>query len=205
MRQLLKTFGIIKVYEVDGEKIRKDLDPNFTNFGQHYDFNYIPKNELWIDRENSTGEKNFFITHMLTELKLIENGMGPDKADDVACIIEEVERHKSKKYQLNVSVKDNCDKVKIKKIADIKGILIFEVDGELVRDFFYDSFTEGGHDLVYNWIPEKEIWIDNDVVEKERPFIILHEFIERSFMEKGMIYEKAHMKALVDEWESRRK
>lgn len=203
MKQLLKTFGKIKVYEVNGEKIRKDLDPNFTNFGQHYDFNYIPENELWIDRENSSGENNFFITHMLTELKLIEKGMSPDKADDIACVVEEAERHKSKKYQLNIDVKDNHNKVKTKKISEINGISVWEVDGELVRDFFYDSFTEGGHDLVYNWIPEKEIWIDNDVVEKERPFIILHEFVERCFMEKGMVYEKAHMKALANEWESR--
>jgi hypothetical protein len=27
------------------------MDEEFTNFGQHYRYPYIPKNELWIDQE----------------------------------------------------------------------------------------------------------------------------------------------------------
>ena len=42
----------IQVWVVDGEYIRTYVDEEFTNFGQHYRFPYIPENEFWLDREN---------------------------------------------------------------------------------------------------------------------------------------------------------
>ena len=35
-----------EVWVVDGAYIRNHIDEEFTNFGQHYSFPYIPKNEL---------------------------------------------------------------------------------------------------------------------------------------------------------------
>jgi hypothetical protein len=48
---------------------------------------------------------------------------------------------------------------------------------------------------VYHFIPEDEIWIDDDISQRERKFIILHEMHERNLMEKGMDYPSAHRSA----------
>jgi hypothetical protein len=41
--------GNLQVWIVDGAYIRSHIDEEFTNFGQHYRYPYIPVNELWID------------------------------------------------------------------------------------------------------------------------------------------------------------
>jgi hypothetical protein len=45
----LDTRGDITVRIVDGVYICGHMDEEFTNFGQHYRFKFIPKNEFWID------------------------------------------------------------------------------------------------------------------------------------------------------------
>jgi hypothetical protein len=42
--------GNLQVWVVDGSYIRGHIDEEFTNFGQHYSFPYIPKNKLWIEQ-----------------------------------------------------------------------------------------------------------------------------------------------------------
>src|SRR3989344_4485112 len=39
------------VFIVDGAYIREFIDEEFTNFGQHFRFKFIPKNEFWIDKK----------------------------------------------------------------------------------------------------------------------------------------------------------
>ena len=56
---------------------------------------------------------------------------------------------------------------------------------KLVGDFFYIDFTEGGHDKVFDFIPKKEIWIDDDLNPEERLFILVHELHERNLMKKN--------------------
>ena len=43
--------GGLHVWIVDGSYIRGHIDEEFTNFGQHYRYSYIPVQELWIDQE----------------------------------------------------------------------------------------------------------------------------------------------------------
>lgn len=52
------------VWVVDGRYIRENLNEDFNNFGQRYQFKFIPKKELWIDKEHSggKGEKSFILT-----------------------------------------------------------------------------------------------------------------------------------------------
>ncbi len=38
--------GDLKIWIVDGSFIREKTDEEFTNFGQHYRYPYIPKDEL---------------------------------------------------------------------------------------------------------------------------------------------------------------
>ena len=50
------------------------------------------------------------------------------------------------------------------------GVSVWIVSGRLVRSLFDIDFTAGGHDYVYEFVPENEIWIDNDIVEAERGY-----------------------------------
>jgi hypothetical protein len=66
------------------------------------------------------------------------------------------------------------------------------------------NFTEGGHDLVYKFIPKNEIWLDDDVSPLERKFILLHEIHERNLMAKKWSYDKAHASSSKIEYQCRK-
>lgn len=192
------------VWVVDGEYVREHLNHDFTNFGQHYRFKFIPKNEFWIDKEAAPGEERFFIDHLLVEHRWMAKGMKYNDALDKAEIIEKRERSKSR---LLKGIKKNNAIKKIHKrlLKSYSGnISVWIVSGELVRDIFMIDFTEGGHDRVYSFIPKNEVWIDDDLSPEERKFVILHELHERHLMAKGLDYGKAHDSANEVEYHCRR-
>ena len=80
----------------------------------------------------------------------------------------------------------------LKKTDKIK---IWLVNGEIIRDRLFIGFGGGGHDRVYNFIPEKEIWIDDAIPSNERNFIMIHEMRERILMGGKMRYSEAHYEA----------
>jgi hypothetical protein len=50
------------------------------------------------------------------------------------------------------------------------GVSVWIVNGRLVRSGFDIDFTEGGHDYVYEFVPEGEVWIDDAIEEIEREY-----------------------------------
>lgn len=187
-----------KVWIVNGKYIRDNINKEFTNYGQHYRFNFIPRDEFWIDKEENPGEEEYFIESMLVMNRLMSKGMSHKEAVKIANKIEKRERSKSKLMKKELKIKKSKGEIKktvykniIRKYSN-KKIKIWIVNGELVRDLFFVDFTEGGHDKVYNFIPENEIWIDDDLDLPERRFVILHELHERNLMCKGRNYDSAH-------------
>lgn len=81
---------------------------------------------------------------------------------------------------------------------------VWLVHGKKVRDKHIE-FVEGGHDLVYDWMPKKEIWVDDALHENEYTPVIIHELYERELMKKGVSYSKAHKRANLVELRGRRK
>jgi hypothetical protein len=75
---------------------------------------------------------------------------------------------------------------------DTPGLEIWRVDEGKVRDRLYTDFTIGGHDRVYSFIPEGQVWIGDDVDIDELYDDLLHELWERFFMGEGVSYEDAH-------------
>jgi hypothetical protein len=60
--------GPIDIWIVDGAYIRGHIDEEFTNFGQHYRYPYIPLHEFWLDREAHADETGWRVngqTHWL--------------------------------------------------------------------------------------------------------------------------------------------
>lgn len=198
--------GKIQIWLVDGAKIRKDIEPEFTNFGQHLRFAFIPKNEFYIDKEAVSDERRFFIDHLLVERRLMKKGIAYKEASDLADKKELSEREKSNDFKKMANKSGNLkpSRAHLRLLRKTKkGLKIWLINGKLVRNAFNIEFTEGGHDKVYKFVPENEIWIDNDLMPKERKYVILHELYERKLMNKGLTYCKAHRQASRLEWQAR--
>ena len=91
----LGEYAGFNVYYVDGNYIRKNINEEFTNFGQHYSFACIPENELWIEKEARDDERPFFIDHLLVEYRLMAKGVPYDKALVEADKAEHRERRRA--------------------------------------------------------------------------------------------------------------
>jgi hypothetical protein len=198
--QKIKEISGFTVWQVDGNYIRNNVEIEFTNFGHHLDFSFIPEKELWIDFEGSPDETNYYIEHMLCSYKLMSEGKDYDYALVKADSVERIMRLNSEKYQrlyglrnIKISPKEILKRFHKKFIYKTgKGLNVWITDGELVRDVYFIDFTEGGHDKVYSFIPPNEVWIDDDIPPGEIDYIILHELHERYLMSGGMVYDEAH-------------
>lgn len=186
--------GKFVVWVVDGSYIRKHTETQFTNCGQHFRFPFIPKWELWLDKEYTPGEEKFYTNYLLAEWRYMNKGLSYEDALRKANIIEKKERAKSKLGVLaktkKIKARKKIYRQKLKSYS--KGINVWIVNGELVRDLYYIDFTEGGHDKVYDFIPDGEVWIDDDIGPCERKYIIFHEVLERYLMFQGKTYNEAH-------------
>jgi len=195
------------VWYINGYWIRKHLDREFTNFGQHHSFKFIPENEFWIDKGSRKNEIKYFVETMLLMNRLMKQGYTRAEASKIADIAEMAEREKTKGvYKL----KAEGNKIRILKrirkkfLEKYSGqVRVWLVRGDLVRSLFYPDFTQGGHDKVYDFIPSGEVWIDDDVYKKEWVYVIIHELYERYLMTKGLTYDDAHTKASKMEYDCR--
>jgi hypothetical protein len=196
--------GKFMVWIVDGDFIRSNIEEEFTNFACHYQFSFIPKNEIWLDKQSSADESNFYIDRLLYQIRLIEGGMPYDKSYDLAERKEADERHCSKGAVKGKGEEHIVKDIKKKLWKTISSVKVYIVSGEEVRDKCYMAFTEGGNSQVYKFIPKNEVWIDDEVAPKERDFVLLHELFERKQMkEHGLKYDQAHKKASAIEWKYR--
>ena len=206
--QRVEERGNLTIWTVDGSYIRGHIDEEFTNFGQHYRFPFIPEDELWIDREAENNELRFFIDHLLVEHRLMAKGMPYDKAIELADREERKERRRAGDLERLTHHGEKLPDPKEvherlwKKLEN--GVSVWIVNGRLVRSVFDIDFTAGGHDYVYEFVPENEVWIDDDVVEMERAYVLVHELHERNRMAGGWPYNKAHTESSRIEYHCRR-
>jgi len=188
--------GDLQVWIVDGSYIRGHVDEEFTNFGQHYRFPFIPLNELWLDQESASDEQQFFIDHLLVEHRLMSKGESYEKALVAADRAEQKERSRTgdvaRLTHHGYKLPDGREVHKRLWKELENGVGVWIVSGRMVRSVFDVDFTEGGHDYVYEFVPQNEVWIDDDIVEPERPYVLLHELHERNRMAAGWPYSKAH-------------
>jgi hypothetical protein len=194
----IKKYGEISMFTVwivDGSYVRKNLDEEFTNYGQHSRFSFIPENEFWIDHQRSPGEEKFYIDSMIVIHRLMSEGINKKIAIKVADKIEKRERAKSELMKREMILRKNkqklIDSIHIRLLKEYSNdkIKVWIVNGEAVRDMFFLDFVEGGHGYVYPFIPKDEIWIDDDVEPNEIKFVLLHEAHERNLMKKGWCYD----------------
>ena len=159
--------GKLHVWIVDGTYIRGHIDEEFTNFGQHYRYPYIPDDEFWIDREAHGDERQFFIDHLLVEHRLMAKGMPYDQALVEADRAERRERRRAGDVQKLTGAARSCPTATKSTSgcgrSSKAACSVWIVNGRLVRSVFDIDFTAGGHDYVYEFVPENEVWIDDDI------------------------------------------
>jgi hypothetical protein len=198
----LETVGRFDVWEMNGKGLRRDEDIQFTNYAHHYLIHDIPTYEFWIDRHSHPEENYFYIEHMMKEWALMHGGMKREKAQEIADRYEEKIRRNAHVDGVVKGKKDGYQPQKnLWKVVD--GIKVFIVNEEEVRTHLDVHYAEGGHDVVYKYIPKGEIWIGDDLLRSERKFILTHEMFERKLMLKGMSYVPAHRRATIKEHEER--
>jgi hypothetical protein len=71
-------------------------------------------------------------------------------------------------------------------------IRVYKVNGSFVRKDFLTDYCLGGHYLVYSWIPDYEVWLDDMQNNEELRYTLLHELSEIRGMLMGLSYEEAH-------------
>src|SRR3989344_2436362 len=129
------------VWIVDGKYVRTFIEEEFTNFGQHFRFNFIPENEFWIDAEHGNhGEEKYYIHHLLVENRLMKAGKNYSQALESADVLERAERGKLEFVRNMLDGKDNkhviekIHKKLLKKYSSKTNVWV--VRGDLVRDLF---------------------------------------------------------------------
>ena len=203
----IKNIGVVdsvSVWLVDGGRVRKDLSENFVQSSHHAHFPFIPIDEFWIDVDTDFHEHRFFMDRFFAERILIKNGAKLEKAEEIGAILEQHEREESLSREilkLKDSRKSLIEKIHRKHFAPYSSdqLAIWIVDGKLVRDLLFLNYDAGGHDRVYPWIPEQEVWIEEALPKEERRFILLHELHERFLMGTGKKYPEAHHGATIIE------
>ncbi len=226
-KKLIGKWGKYKIYLVDDEAVRNKAEyaEEFSDYGVNIgkkglstlNFKFIPGNEIWIARSMKPSERHFIINNALGYIRGIERGMDPGDAYDYAVKREQAGRtkyavnklHLKESKQINnPEHKDIPNKLYYKRygvITDVNDtVIIYLVNGEVVRDLYKTDYVEGGHAYVYEWVPLNEIWIEKTVKGDEIPVVILHEFLERTLMKyKHFPYVRAHVAASKIEFEHR--
>jgi hypothetical protein len=188
--------GDLQVWTVDGAYVRSHINGEFTQFGQHHHYPFIPENELWIDQETHQEERGFLIDHLLVENELMAKGIPYQEALPRAEQVARRERRRAggpDKAARSLIKPARFQERLWRKLTN--GISVWIVKGELVRSALDAGFSGGGHDCIEAYIPPATIWIDDSVPEMDWSFILLHELHERNQMEKGVPYCQAHIEA----------
>ncbi len=203
----IEDIGPIAVWLVDGSKVRA-YNNEFTNYAHHYTFAFIPENEFWLDQEAAHDERQFFIDHMLAEYHACKNGKTFGEALAIADKKERAERIKAGDLSkvMDKEGHPEIQSVYKEQLGKTKSdVFVWIVSGRLVRSVFFMEYVQGGHDFVYKFIPHNEVWLDDDLVLLERPFVLIHELHERNLMKRGSSYLPAHKSASELEWHLRHK
>jgi len=207
-----------KVWIIDGALIREKMFNEFLYGGNEERYPFVPEGEIWIYNSISAKEFNTTLEHEINERNLMAKyGMTYFDAHDSSLMLELYLRTNYKRicieheegllpvqpvdFDSTQEIESLPGKIKLKDIYRVPygerdGIKIWIVDGFNVRRDIYPDFGFSGNGFAYKFIPENEIWIDGDISCEETEYSVMLEMKERDFMEQGIYYDDAYIKAL---------
>lgn len=87
--RLLGKIAGLSIYLVSGERVRDDVDIDFTLGGNEAVYTYVPPGEIWIDDAAHVLDRTATALHELVERDLmLHHGMDYDRAHDAASARE---------------------------------------------------------------------------------------------------------------------
>jgi hypothetical protein len=92
IRLIKKYSGKIKVWVVDGNLVRTLLLIDFAGGGHDKVYDFIPKNEIWLDNDIKKSELKYILLHEMHERYMMAKGMDYRKAHKSATLIEDSSR-----------------------------------------------------------------------------------------------------------------
>lgn len=211
-RRLLK-HGDLTVYCVNGLAVRNasQADEEFGNFATHDEFpDAIGPKEIWISEKPAAREGVFFIANALTYLARQAAGATEVAYDDGIAAERELREHVTGiRFRDGKPHKQVPEAIYLSEYVTLpdpqEKLTVWLVDGCLLRSYYKTDYTQGGHGLVYPWIPRSEIWVEDGVDRREIPFIVCHEYLERRLMrDDGLGYDRAHEIASCLEYDLRK-
>jgi hypothetical protein len=110
--------GKVKVYYVDGDYVRNNIYPDYTEGGHGYVYNFIPKTEVWLDKENITETKPILV-HELHERHWMAKGLDYENAHDKANVVEQYVRHNPRQMKRILKAELTTNGVKVKKSQNL--------------------------------------------------------------------------------------
>lgn len=94
-KRKLGTIGKFNIYSVDARLVRDLYKVDYVEGGHGYVYDFIPKDEIWIEDEIKRGEIEYIVKHEYTELKLMrDKKMSYEKAHREAAKAEYEDRKK---------------------------------------------------------------------------------------------------------------
>jgi hypothetical protein len=95
-KKLLKKYSKkdLKIYIVDGKRVRDKMDVSFGLGGHDKVYKYIPSGEVWIEKLGK--DMKPILLHELFERKLMKSGSSYDEAHKGATIAESFYRRNPK-------------------------------------------------------------------------------------------------------------
>lgn len=198
-KTLLDTYGAFRVFLVDGEKVRGSsvAAQEFGESASHFTLPLVvPEGEIWIEDDVAPAERPFVISGALR--------IAAARDYDAGIRYEKHVRQKAGLVDSDYQGELLSADCYVRQLGTLpNGVAVWLVDAEKVRDETKTDFIEGGHDLVYHWLPPKTIILDADLHADELPLILDHEATERRRMANGMKYLKAHDFADKEEFSAR--
>jgi hypothetical protein len=197
---LLDTYGDYRVYLVDGDRVRNSslAAQEFGESASHFTLPLVvPEGEIWIEDDVSAQERPFVISGALH--------IAHEKNYAAGIRYEKHERERAKLVDTDYHGKLLSEDCYVRDLGELpNGVKVRLVAGEKVRDETKVDFIEGGHDLVYKWLPPKTIILEAGLHAAELPIVLDHEATERRRMANGMKYLKAHEFSDKEEFTSRK-
>jgi hypothetical protein len=184
----------------------------FTIVGARDQFaGVVPGGEVWISRRHFPREGVFLAAHSLAQLGARHRGLSDDAAyqagmDAERHVREDLTGEEFRDGKPHRQVPEKLYDRLYATIPDPNGpIKAWLIDGFYARCWYKTDYAEGGHFVVYPWVPSREIWLEKDTDPRELPFILAHEYLElRMMRDGGLDYDEAHENASGLEFELRR-
>lgn len=83
----------LEIILVDGTFVRNHYDSDFSQGGNGYRYEFVPKGEIWIDCQISEAEWPLIAFHECREAELMRRGWSYSRAHDEAKRLEDQIRH----------------------------------------------------------------------------------------------------------------